>query len=164
MDFDLSNILKSIGPAASIIFAAWIFMTFLQQRYDSTVDRYREQIEKFRSAEMSDDRRGNIKDQILVYKRRCELMSRANLIGLISAILLILTLVLGELDIIFPGWTVLKDMSAVAIFMGFSLVILATVFVIVEGSITHRQFDSELLDVPDLAQSTGQDYGNNSDR
>jgi hypothetical protein len=38
---ELSDVLKAIGPAASIIFAAWIFMGFLQQRYDAAVSRYR---------------------------------------------------------------------------------------------------------------------------
>ena len=32
MNFELSDVLKAIGPAASIIFAAWIFTGFLQQR------------------------------------------------------------------------------------------------------------------------------------
>lgn len=83
MDFQLSDVLKSIGPAASIIFAAWIFMGFLQQRYDTAVARYQAMIENFRSGELSRERRSNIKDQIPMYKRRCELMGRANIIGLV---------------------------------------------------------------------------------
>ena len=47
MDFDLSNVLKAIGPTASIVFAAWIFMGFLQQRYDTAVARYQDMIEAF---------------------------------------------------------------------------------------------------------------------
>jgi hypothetical protein len=37
---DLNEILKNIGPSAAIIFAAWIFMGFLQQRYDAAIDRF----------------------------------------------------------------------------------------------------------------------------
>jgi hypothetical protein len=103
MNVDLPNILKSIGPAASIVFAAWIFMGFLQQRYDAAIARYREMIEKCRSGDLSDDRRGNLKDQVLIYRKRCHLMSRANLAGLLAAILLIFTLMAGELDIVFPA-------------------------------------------------------------
>jgi hypothetical protein len=73
-------------------------------------------------------------------------------------------LMLGELDIILPGVPLLKYVSAGSALLGFGLVIVATLFVIVEGSITHRQLDSELLDVPDLAQSTGQAPGSNIDR
>lgn len=164
MNFELSNVLKSIGPAASIIFAAWIFMGFLQQRYDTAVARYQEMIEAFRSGELSRERRSNIKDQILVYKRRCELMGRANLVGLVAAILLILTLVAGELDIVFPGLAPLKYVSAGCALLGFCLVIVATGFVIAEGMITRRQLDSELLDQEDLAHSIGQEAGAIGDR
>ncbi len=40
MNFDLAKVLTTVGPAASIIFAAWIFVAFLQTRYDAAVDRY----------------------------------------------------------------------------------------------------------------------------
>lgn len=156
MSFDLTNILKTIGPAASIIFAAWIFMGFLQQRYDSAIERYRSMVGQYRAGDISDERRGNIRHQVLVYKRRCEHMNYANIIGLTSAVLLILTLITGELDIIFPNAVPLKYISAGSCLAGFVLVIVASIFVIVESSITHRQLDSELLDIPDLARSTGQ--------
>ena len=35
MSFDVQSFLKAIGPSASIVFADWIFMGFLQQRYDT---------------------------------------------------------------------------------------------------------------------------------
>lgn len=159
MNFDLTNVLKAIGPAASIIFAAWIFVGFLQQRYNSAVDRYRSAIAQYRDGGMSDERRGNIRDQVSTYKRRCELMNWANIIGVVSAILLILTLITGELDIIFPNASPLKYISAGSALAGFALVIVASVLVVIESTITHRQLDSELLDVPDLARTTGQKAG-----
>ena len=42
----LPDILKVVGPSAAIIFAAWIFMGFLQQRYDAAVERYRSAIDE----------------------------------------------------------------------------------------------------------------------
>ena len=159
MDLDLANILKVIGPAASIIFAAWIFMGFLQARYDAAVERYRDLIDRHRTSELSGSRKTNMRDQIVCYKRRCVLMSRASSFGLVSAILVIFTLIAAELALIFQNATFLKYLSAGSALLGFSLVIVATIFVILEGRITHRQIDSELLDVPDLAQSTGQESG-----
>jgi hypothetical protein len=47
MTSQLGDILKTIGSSAAIIFAAWIFMGFLQQRYDAAVDRYRSLIASF---------------------------------------------------------------------------------------------------------------------
>ena len=159
MDFELPNLLKVIGPAASIIFAAWIFMTFLQQRYDSAVERFKEEIEDLRSGNPSPDRRENIKQQVIIHKRRCDIMSRANLIGLFSAIFLIMTLISGEIDIVMPGIVVMKYISAGSALLGFGLVIVAAGFVIVEGFIARRQLDAELLDVSDLAHSIGHEAG-----
>lgn len=61
-------------------------MGFPQQRYDSAIERYRSMIDQYRAGGMSDERRGNIRDQVLVHKRLCELMNYANIIGLTSDI------------------------------------------------------------------------------
>jgi hypothetical protein len=159
VEFALSDVFKAIGPTASIIFAAWIFMGFLQQRYDAAVERYREMIGIYREIEQSKDRRANAKDQIMRYKRRCELMNYACLTGLVSAIMLLLTLIVGELDVILPGITFLKYISAGAAFLGLTLVIAAAALVIVESVISHRLLNEELLDVPELARATGQEPG-----
>ena len=159
MEFTLPDLFKAIGPTASIIFAAWIFMGFLQSRYDAAVERYREMIGKFRDVDQTRDRRGNAKDQIMRYKRRCELMNYACVTGLISAIMLLLTLIAGALDVIAPGFAILKYISAGAALLGFTLVIAAAALVIVESVISFRQLSEELLDVPELAHATGQQPG-----
>lgn len=163
MNLDLANILKVIGPAASIIFAAWIFMGFLQVRYDSAIDRYRELIEKYRTSDLSGSRKANMKDQIFRYKQRCQLMGYANIIGLTSAILLILTLIAGGLSLALPDDIVFKYASLILAFIGLSLVIIATIIVMREGMITNRQIYNELLDIPDLAEGVGQEAGDISD-
>ncbi|MCJ2116575.1 DUF2721 domain-containing protein [Methylobacterium sp. J-001] len=163
MNLDLANILKVIGPAASIIFAAWIFMGFLQVRYDSAIDRYRELIEKYRTSELSESRKANMRDQIFRYKRRCELMGYANIIGLTSAILLIITLIAGGLSLAFPDDNVFKYVSLSLALIGLSLVIVATAIVMREGVITNRQIYNELLDIPDLAEGVGREAGDISD-
>ena len=159
MNLDLANVLKVIGPAASLIFAAWIFVGFLQTRYDAAVERYRDIIEKYRTSDLSGSRKANLVDQIVHYKRRCELMSKATGCGLVSAILLIFTLISGGLALTFPDVLILKFLSAGAALIGMLLVIAGTVIVILEGRIIYRQIQSELLDVPDLAESIGQKAG-----
>jgi Protein of unknown function (DUF2721) len=159
MSFELSDVLKAIGPTASIIFAAWIFMGFLQQRYDAAVSRYREAISDFRTGCHAPDRHDNIRDQILVFKRRCELMNYACMAGLVSAILFLLTLIAGELDAILPQSALLAMVGSITAFGGLTLVMVGSVLVLMEASYAHRQFDAELLDVPDLAENTGQQPG-----
>lgn len=163
MTLDLSNIFKVIGPAASIIFAAWIFMGFLQVRYDAAVDRYRALIGQYRDGSDKDDRRGNLRDSILVYKRRCEIMNVASIIGLASAIILIIALIAGELAIIFAKIELLKYVSALSALIGLSLVIVASAIVLYESLIIHRQLATELLDIPELAHGIGEEAGSISD-
>lgn len=151
----LADVLKAIGPNASIIFAAWIFMGFLQQRYDSAIDRFRESVGDYRSNDNPDERAGNLKDQILTYVHRCRLMGWATLVGLLAAILLIGSLILGALDVIVPHNRVIAGAGIAASLGGFGLVIVAAVIVILEGRIVHRQLDDELRDVPELADHAG---------
>ncbi len=74
MDFSLSALLRTIGSTASIIFAAWIFMEF-PQRYDSSVDRHRSMISNYGTEALSSERRDPMRAQIVVHKRRCDLMN-----------------------------------------------------------------------------------------
>jgi uncharacterized membrane protein YraQ (UPF0718 family) len=147
----LGDVLKAIGPNASIVFAAWIFMGFLQQRYDSAIDRYREAVGDYRSNDHEEDRAGNLKDQILTYRHRCRLMGWATLIGLVAAILLIAALIFGAVDVIVPKNGFITAAGTATSIVGFVLVIVAACVVIAEGSIVRRQLDDELRDVPDLA-------------
>ena len=152
--FELGDILKAIGPNASIVFAAWIFMTFLQQRYDSAIDRYRAAVGDYRSNDHDGDRAGNLKGQILTYQHRCKLMSWANLIGLVAAILLIAALIFGAIDVIVPKVSLVVVAGTAAAIVGFLLVIIAAIIVIVEGRTVYRQLNDELRDIPDLAGAT----------
>ena len=163
MTIDIASIFKAIGPAASIIFAAWIFMGFLQTRYDAAVDRYRALVGQYREGDHRDARRGNLRDSILTYKKRCEIMNVASIIGLSSAIILVLALMVGELAIAFSNVEALKLFSVGATLVGLSLVIVATSIVLYESMIIHRQLETELLDLPDLARGIGQEPGTISD-
>ena len=149
--FQLNAVLKAIGPNASIIFAAWIFMGFLQQRNDAATDRYRSAVGDYRSEVHEGDRTSNLKRQVLSYRHRCKLMTRATLIGLVAAILLISSLIFGALDAIAPNIAIVTASGTVAAIGGFVLVIVAALIVIVEGRVVSQQIDDELRDVPGLA-------------
>jgi len=164
MNFELKDVLTAIGPTASIVFAAWIFMGFLQQRYTAAYGLYRSLIEDCRNGRLSAERRGNIKDQVMLYKRRCELMKVATNLGLAAAILLITTLIAATVNSVFSQLSpLLRWLGAGCAVAGLGLVIVAAALVIVENSIIQRALDSELLDVPDLARRSGQAVGDITD-
>lgn len=160
----LGDVLKAIGPNASIVFAAWIFMGFLQQRYDAALDRYRQAVGDYRSEGHEPGRADNLKAQVLAYRHRCRLMSRTSLLGLVAAILLIGSLVFGALDVIVPQSAAITVCGIATAIGGFVTVIVAATIVIAEGRIVVRQIDDELRDVPNLADraggGAGKDVGN----
>lgn len=159
MDFSLKEFLGAIGPTASIVFAAWIFMGFLQQRYASAYDRYRALIAEVRSAEHSVARRSNLRDQVRLYRRRCELMRTATNVGLAAAILLIATLILGGAEVALGSSPWLNLAAAATAVLGLLLVMAGAVLVIIENSIIGRMLEGEMLDVPDLARDSDQQPG-----
>ena len=151
MAFHLGDVLKAVGGSAAIIFAAWIFLSFLQTRYDAAVDRYRELIDTHRKREHGQERGEAIKREVEVYARRCTLMSRAVTTGLCSAVLFLITLIGGALDVIIPKNPVITLVSTAASILGFALVIVAAALVMVDNFGATRQLRQELRDIDDIS-------------
>ena len=78
-------------------------------------------------------------------------MNVASSIGLLSAASLVLTLIIGELALVFPEIRSLVWASISLAIFGLLLIVVATLIVLVEGSVIHRQLEQELQDVPELA-------------
>ena len=149
-DFELKDLLQALGPSASLIFAAWIFLTFLQSRYTSAYEHYRALIAELRSHEARDSRRNSLCRQIIEYRLRCQQMRLATNIGVLSAILLILAVVCGALGTIYDLVSAWKYLTAVFAVVGLLLVIVAATLVMVENYRLQYILDSDLSDVPEL--------------
>ncbi|QCP12401.1 DUF2721 domain-containing protein [Pseudoduganella umbonata] len=149
MQFELKDVLGAVGPTASLVFASWIFMTFLQARYSAAYERYRDMIEEFRTGKDT-RRRELIGNQIKLYRKRVEQMRWATSLGLWAAILLLLALISGALDAVFKGSPVLKYVGLVGTVAGLSMVIGSATLVILENTSIKRAMDEELKDVPEL--------------
>ena len=95
--------IQAVGPAASLIFAAWIFLSFLQQRYASAYQLYRTLVDRMR---------------------------RASNIGLIAAILLIVALIAAALyNMSSMMMQPLKYISAISAGVGLVTVVPAAIMV-----------------------------------
>lgn len=150
-NFELNDLLQAIGPTASLIFAAWIFLSFLQQRYSTAYNLYRALIAELRQHPETDKRRESLCEQILEYKRRCQQMRLAAHIGLLAAIALISTIILAVLNTVNEEWVVLKFLAALLSVVGLLLVIWAAILVVIENLRLQLIIDSDLSDIPDLA-------------
>jgi uncharacterized membrane protein YcjF (UPF0283 family) len=154
MPFEIKEVLSSVGPAASLIFAGWIFLQLLNQRYTSSFDRYRALVTDYRDIEDKDlehnQRHKSIREQVLLYKRRCEQMRASMNIGLAAAMLLILGLALGALRVAFTQLTFLDPLSLFCLVVGLLLVIAATTIVLRENIEIKKAIDSEISDIDDL--------------
>ncbi|HEX8605681.1 MAG TPA: DUF2721 domain-containing protein [Pseudoduganella sp.] len=149
MQFELKDVLGAVGPTASLVFASWIFMTFLQARYSAAYERYRDMIEEFRGGRDT-TRRDLIGTQIKLYRKRVEQMRWATSLGLWAAICLLLALISGALDAVFKGNPVLKYVGLVGTVAGLGMVIGSALLVIVENTSIKHAMDEELKDVPEL--------------
>lgn len=152
MPFQLSDVLKAIGPNASLIFAAWIFLSFLQARYDAAIDRYRSLVAESRTGDQ-DGSSDDAKQEIEIYVRRCAVMSHAVTLGLVSAVLFLLALICGGLDVVFPNAAPIVLIGTIAGILGLALVIVAAVLVVYDNAGTRTQIRQELRG----ASGTGQD-------
>jgi hypothetical protein len=149
-DFDLKDLLQALGPTASLIFAAWIFLTFLQARYSAGYERYRALIAELRTHREQDQRRDSLRDQILSYKRRCEQMRLATNIAVTSAILLISALICAALGTLYDTVSAWKYLTACCAIAGLLLVIWAATLVILENCSLQKILESDLSDIPEL--------------
>lgn len=154
MNFSAKDLLEAIGPNATLIFAAWIFLSFLQQRYLDAYEHYRQLIEEYRKHGAHDRRRHSLADQILQYKRRCELMRLSTNIGVVSAILLIAGLIAAGLEVI-AGAAFLKYVTAVCALVGLAAVIAAAVIVLMENTRLQGAIESDVSDIEDLRGRAG---------
>lgn len=149
MEFQLKDLLNAVGPPASLVFAAWIFLSYLQARYSAAAQRYRELTNDFRNNEDS-RRHDSVRRQISIYRKRCRWMWMATNTGVVSAVLLLSTLVMGALDVVFPAHRAIANAAAAAAVLGLLLVIAAAVMVLVENAVFGAAMEDELTDMPEF--------------
>lgn len=157
MQFELKDVLTSVGPAASLIFASWIFLTLLNSRYVAAFDMFRSLVSEYRDKQQNrgdDQRRKSVREQILLYKKRCEQMRLSLNIGLVAAMFLIASLVTSAIQITFPQISILKPISLFGIIIGLLLVIAAAAVVMRENIEIEKALKSELSDLPDLKDAS----------
>lgn len=150
MSFTMKDLLAAVGGNASLVFAAWIFMTYLQGRYSAAFALYRGLVESRRDG-LEGKKKDSVEAQILLYRHRCEQMRRATNLGMTSAILLITALLLGGANVLFPGAQALKYLAAVCILVGLLSVVAAAVYVLLENTTIAQALDSELATLPEVA-------------
>lgn len=146
-DFDIKAVLDAVGPTASLLFAAWIFLQYLNQRYIESVKRLRALIRERRDRPGDAEGSDSLDDQVAMYRRRCFLMSRATSIGLVGAILLLATLISAAVVTVFDGPAWLSAAACFGAMIGLALVLVATGFVLVENRLIETALRSELSDV-----------------
>ena len=155
MDFEMKDVLEAVGPNASLVFASWIFMTFLQARYTAAYDRYRSLVNDYRKG-LDGKRKEVIQGEILLYRQRVELMRRATNLGLYAAMLLIGTLIVGALDAISGGLPFFKYLGALCALGGLGTVIWSACLVVKENTLIRKAISGEVRDIPELADAAGE--------
>jgi hypothetical protein len=120
------------------VFAAWIFLSFLQQRYVAAFERFRELTNEYRGAESP--RHESVRTQIRL----------ATNIGVVSAILLLCTLMMGGLNVVFPGHKMLPPVAAAFALGGLTLVVVSAVIVLIENTLIGFALSEDVADLPGI--------------
>ena len=128
----------------------WIFLGFLEQRYVAAYERFRKLVEEYRANQSSETRHHNLRDQIRLYRVRCDQMRTATNLGIIAAILLLTTLLCGALEAVFGGIAPIKYLGTACAIIGLLLVIVAAVYVIQENTLIKQMLGSEIADLNDV--------------
>lgn len=160
MTFELKDVLGVGGPSASLIFAATIYLGFLQQRYTSTYDRYRDLADGLRTFPASGDprarvRRDSMAGQLQLYRRRCGQLMVATNFAVAAAVLLSLALVVGLLNLTVAPAAPLKYACLAGLLAGLLLLVVSSAFVVVENTLVRHAVAAELDDLGDPGPESG---------
>jgi hypothetical protein len=150
MDFKLSDVMQAVGPNASLVFASWIFMGFLQTRYSNAYTLYRKMIDNLREDKAEGKRRQTIHDEIILYRQRLNHMRLATNLGLYAAILLLASLILSGLDVILGSPEFLKYVGAPCMLVGLALIIWSAMLVVIENKMLKMALDRDGDDLDEL--------------
>jgi hypothetical protein len=150
MDFAMKDVLGAVGPNAGLVFASWIFMQFLQTRYGNAYDRYRTLINDLREGKVDGRRRQNIHDEVVLYRRRINRMSKATNLGLYAAMLLLATIIMGPLDVVLGSPPFLKYAAAATSIAGLALIVWSATLVVSENKLIDMPLDRETDDLPEF--------------
>jgi hypothetical protein len=150
MNFELKDVIQAVGPNASLVFASWIFMSFLESRYSNAYTLYRKMIDDLRENKAEGARRKTIYDEIVVYRQRLNRMRLATNLGLYAAILLLGTLILSGLNVVFGSPAFLKYIGVVSVVVGLALIMWSASLVIIENKMLKMPLDRDGDDLDEL--------------
>lgn len=150
MDFQFKDVMQAVGPNASLVFASWIFMSFLQTRYSNAYELYRKMIDDLREDRADGQRRTTIHDEIVLYRERLNRMRLATNLGLYAAMLLLATLILSGLDTVFGSPDFLKYVGVLCVVAGLGLIIWSASLVIIENKMIKMALDRDGDDLKEL--------------
>jgi hypothetical protein len=153
MDFELKDVIQAVGPNASLVFASWIFMSFLESRYSNAYTLYRKMIDDLRENKAEGPRRKTIHDEIVLYRQRLNRMRLATNLGLYAAILLLGTLILSGLNVVFGSPAFLKYIGVVCVVVGLALIMWSASLVIIENKLLKMPLDRDGDDIEELREA-----------
>lgn len=156
MDFQLKDVMGAIGPNASIIFASWIFMGFLETRYSNAYNRYRSLIDSYRDG-LDGARKDIIRGEIKMYRKRVDVMRQATNLGMYAAIMLISSIIVAALEPIVGHLPFLKYAGTVLSIGGLALLIWSAGKVVHENTLIRQAIGAEVKDIAELADDSGEE-------
>ncbi|HTL11530.1 MAG TPA: DUF2721 domain-containing protein [Bdellovibrionota bacterium] len=142
MEFTFQNFLMTVGPTASLIFASWAFLIFVQMRSSSAYGDYRNLHHEHRTSGSESHRETGVRPVVL-HKRRCQQIGGAIQAGVLAALLFTVTLFCGALEVMVSGSQGLKYIGSISTLLGLVLLVGAAGLVVSESVLARRAIAGE---------------------
>jgi hypothetical protein len=148
MTFDLRDILNTAGPTASLVFASWIFLSLINQRLASAMDRYRALVAEMRADPTPSPRMQEVERQIALYRARCDLMRRSISVSIVAAECLLVTLLTSMISLVDHALAWIGYISLGSTFAGILLLMESARLMLRENRHIKDVLHSEMVDIP----------------
>jgi hypothetical protein len=144
VEVDLKDVLNAAGPTATLLFASWIFLGYLNSRLSDSQKRFNDH----------DARHKSIYDQIKQNRKRCDLLFLATNDALRGAYFMFATIATGIISIATqqPPWLCIFNLCCAL--SGLVFLVLSVGKALAENKLLHQSITSEVADVPEFADKS----------
>jgi hypothetical protein len=149
-DYTLPALLGIAGATIALVIAGAILLQGFHNKYVQLFGHYRGLTGEYRGHEVSDPRRGSLKEQITNYRRRISYINTASVIMGLALLLFLFTIGVASLSVIYPDVRALRVLGTASLFVGLVFIVFAVCLDLTETVLSRRVIGDEVSDFNDL--------------
>ena len=149
-DYQLADLLSIAGATIGIIIAGGVLLQCMSTKYIGVFDRYRALTTEFRGANLSDQRRGSLKQQIMCYSKQITFLNYASLAVVLAVLCFLVVVATASLSVMFPRTMAFRFIGTAGLFAGLLCNAVGAGLFLFETLLQRATITKELSDFKDL--------------